>query len=79
MAERDCTVSEQQMQEILRVRGKEQNSDINSKMFQNLQKKSGLRCICVYCSEDRKMLGKQTPVLAETKGLTGKVKSRCDG
>jgi hypothetical protein len=29
-------------------------------------KKSRLRSIGVYCSEDREMLGKQTAVLAET-------------
>jgi hypothetical protein len=41
-------------------------------------KKSRLSSIGVYCSEDRKMLGKQTAVLAETKELTSNVKSRCD-
>jgi hypothetical protein len=42
-------------------------------------KKSRLRSIGVYCSEDRKMLDKQTAVLAETKELTSNVKMRCDG
>jgi len=42
-------------------------------------KKSRLPSNSVYCSEDRKMLRKQTAVLPETKELTGNVKSRCDG
>jgi hypothetical protein len=39
---------------------------------------SGLRSIHVYSSEDRKMLDKQTAVLAETKQLSKNVETGCD-